>query len=251
MIPPERGLPNATADYTSDMRMAALSRASGVPVPTIKFYLREGLLPPGERTSPNQSQYDDQHVRRLALIRSLTEIGGYSLATVADVLRVAEQPDSEPFRLTAILSRMVTTKVSERPAVGVQPRFQLVDAVMRERGWRLADNDQHRLTAATLLGILHSLDLDHTAATMRAYAAAVTLTVDAASRHRDAERAVLATVLDDALLATLRRMAQVSATAPPDDRGSSGVGYTLELPAPRTARHDRAAAASAPQVSPR
>lgn len=234
------------------MRMAALSRASGVPVPTIKFYLHEGLLPPGERTSPNQSQYDDQHVRRLALIRSLTEIGGYSLATVADVLRVAEQPESEPFRLMAILSRMVTTKVSERPAVGVQPRFQLVDAVMRERGWRLADNDQHRLTAATLLGIMHSLDLDHTAATMRAYAAAVTLTVDAASRHhadRDAERAVLATVLDDALLATLRRMAQVSATAPPDDRGSSGVGYTLELPAPRTGRHDRAAAA--PQVSPR
>ncbi len=66
------------------MRMAALSEASGVPVPTIKFYLREGLLPPGHRTSPNQSQYDDEHVRRLALIRSLTEIGGYSLATVAD-----------------------------------------------------------------------------------------------------------------------------------------------------------------------
>ncbi|WP_346281659.1 MerR family DNA-binding transcriptional regulator, partial [Pseudonocardia sp.] len=34
------------------MRMAELSARTGVPIPTIKFYLREGLLPPGERTSP-------------------------------------------------------------------------------------------------------------------------------------------------------------------------------------------------------
>lgn len=41
------------------MRMAELSSSSGVPIPTIHFYLREGLLPPGERTSPNQAHYDD------------------------------------------------------------------------------------------------------------------------------------------------------------------------------------------------
>ena len=33
------------------MLMAELSRRSGVPVATIKYYLREGLLPPGEAIS--------------------------------------------------------------------------------------------------------------------------------------------------------------------------------------------------------
>ena len=53
------------------MRIAELSRDSGVPVPTIKYYVREGLLPPGELTSPNQAQYDASHLRRLRLIRAL------------------------------------------------------------------------------------------------------------------------------------------------------------------------------------
>jgi DNA-binding transcriptional MerR regulator len=196
------------------MRMAALSRASGVPVPTIKFYLREGLLPAGRRTSPNQSQYDDDHVRRLALIRSLTELGGCSLATVAEVVRTSGDDDASTAQVAAILSRTVTEKLTDRPVDGVQPRFQLVDAVMREHGWRLTDNDEHRLTAATLLGIMQRLDVPHTPSSLRAYAAAASLTADAEPGRegdRDAERAVLATVLDDALLASLRRMAQVSA----------------------------------------
>lgn len=29
------------------MRIGELSRRTGVPVPTIKYYVREGLLPPG------------------------------------------------------------------------------------------------------------------------------------------------------------------------------------------------------------
>jgi len=34
------------------MRISQLSAESGVPIPTIKYYLREGLLPGGEATSP-------------------------------------------------------------------------------------------------------------------------------------------------------------------------------------------------------
>ena len=63
------------------MRMKELSEASGVPVATIKFYLRERLLPAGERTHPNQSVYGDAHLRRIRLIRALIEVGGLSVAT--------------------------------------------------------------------------------------------------------------------------------------------------------------------------
>ncbi|WP_425310617.1 MerR family transcriptional regulator [Ammonicoccus fulvus] len=73
------------------MRMAELSRESGLPVATIKFYLREGLLPPGERTSPNQARYSDEHVRRLRLTRALIDVGGLSVASARAVLDAMEE----------------------------------------------------------------------------------------------------------------------------------------------------------------
>lgn len=73
------------------MRMAGLSKISGLPVATIKFYLREGLLPPGERTSPNQATYSEDHVRRLRLIRALTEVGRLSVVDARAVLEAMGQ----------------------------------------------------------------------------------------------------------------------------------------------------------------
>jgi DNA-binding transcriptional MerR regulator len=68
------------------MRISDLSRESGVSIPTIKFYLREGLIPPGVATAPNQARYDERHLRRLRLIRVLTDVGGLSLAATRRVL---------------------------------------------------------------------------------------------------------------------------------------------------------------------
>jgi DNA-binding transcriptional MerR regulator len=75
------------------MRVGELSKRSGVPVPTIKYYLREGLLPAGVLTSPNQAHYDDEHLRRLKLVRALMEVGGLSIATVREVLTVIDTRD--------------------------------------------------------------------------------------------------------------------------------------------------------------
>ena len=74
------------------MRMAELSRESGVAIATIKYYQREGLLPPGALTSPNQARYGPAHVRRLRLVRALTEVGGLSVADVRDVLAAIDEP---------------------------------------------------------------------------------------------------------------------------------------------------------------
>src|SRR5712664_1393717 len=75
------------------MRIAELSRDTGVPVPTIKFYLREGLIPAGERTSPNQMQYDETHVQRLKLVRALVDVGGLSVAGARNVLDGMGSPE--------------------------------------------------------------------------------------------------------------------------------------------------------------
>src|SRR5215468_9178813 len=72
------------------MRVAELSSRSGVSIPTIKYYLREGLLPAGTATSRNQAEYSDDHVKRLRLIRALIDIGGVSVATAREILLVAD-----------------------------------------------------------------------------------------------------------------------------------------------------------------
>ncbi|WP_079051275.1 MerR family DNA-binding transcriptional regulator [Streptomyces curacoi] len=37
------------------MKISELSRRSGVSIPTIKYYLRDGLLPHGQATATNQA----------------------------------------------------------------------------------------------------------------------------------------------------------------------------------------------------
>lgn len=74
------------------MKISELSRRSGVPLATIKFYQRERLLPPGTATGPNQAAYGDPHLRRLALIRTLREIGGLSLATIGRIVQALDAP---------------------------------------------------------------------------------------------------------------------------------------------------------------
>ncbi len=53
---------------------------------TIKFYLREGLLHAGRATSATQADYDDAHLERLRLVRTLREVGDMPLARIEAVL---------------------------------------------------------------------------------------------------------------------------------------------------------------------
>lgn len=74
------------------MRIAELSHRSGVSIPTIKYYLREGLLAPGERIGRNQAAYGEEHLHRLRLIRALREVGGLSVAAAGQVLATLADP---------------------------------------------------------------------------------------------------------------------------------------------------------------
>jgi DNA-binding transcriptional MerR regulator len=79
------------------MRISALSERTGVPIGTIKYYLREGLLASGERTSRTTAEYDESHVERLRLVRALTDPGGLGIAAVRRIVDVLDTPD--PARL--------------------------------------------------------------------------------------------------------------------------------------------------------
>jgi len=94
------------------MRIAELSRHSGVPVTTIKFYIREGLLPVGERSHRNQAQYGEVHLQRLDLIRALREVAGLSIDVVRGVIAQLDKPWEEADPVGSALQ--VIYKVPER-----------------------------------------------------------------------------------------------------------------------------------------
>ncbi len=84
-------------------RIGELSRRSGVAVGTIKFYLREGLVPVGEPTAKTQALYSGAHLRRLRLVRVLAEVGGLSIAQIRDVVAVLDRGGDLPGELAQLV----------------------------------------------------------------------------------------------------------------------------------------------------
>ncbi|MFC9787344.1 MerR family transcriptional regulator [Rhodococcus sp. NPDC127528] len=76
------------------MRVSELVERSGVPLATIKYYLREGVLMPGESTSATQSRYGDQHVQRLALIKALAG-AGLPIHKIRAVAALVDEPGDD------------------------------------------------------------------------------------------------------------------------------------------------------------
>lgn len=121
------------------MKVSELSQRSGIPVATLKYYLREGLLPPGERLATNQASYDESHLRRLRLIRVLQDVGGLSLTAIRDVTRLLDVPETE----TREVLRAAMDAQGSRPAEGVsreasaewQEAAREIDGFLDQVGW--------------------------------------------------------------------------------------------------------------------
>lgn len=66
------GVPVSEGGPAKDlMKISELAEAAGVPVATIKHYLREGLLPEPVKTSRNMAWYRPESVERVGLIKRL------------------------------------------------------------------------------------------------------------------------------------------------------------------------------------
>ena len=72
------------------MRMRELEKASGVGRETIRYYIREGLLPEPDRASRNSASYNDSHVARLRAIKRLQEERFLPLAVIRSLLDGAD-----------------------------------------------------------------------------------------------------------------------------------------------------------------
>ncbi|MBN2169298.1 MAG: TetR family transcriptional regulator [Actinobacteria bacterium] len=67
------------------MKISELSKASGISISTIKFYISEGLLPRPQKTKPNVAFYDNSYLKRLMVIKQMRS-EGLSVKSVKAIL---------------------------------------------------------------------------------------------------------------------------------------------------------------------
>ena len=107
----------------TEMRIDDLARAAEMPVDTIRYYAREGLLPPAVKQGKNRL-YGPEHVERLARIRAL-QSKRFSLAAIRAIL-TSDRPNLDGLFLDSDheydLATLVAVSGVDRPLVE-----QLVD----------------------------------------------------------------------------------------------------------------------------
>ncbi len=96
------------------LKMGELAEASGVPAPTIKHYLRVGLLPEPVKTSRNMAYYPPEFVDRIKLIKQLQEERFMPLRAIKSVL------DEDPERARAMLE--LEDRILDRALAGERSR---------------------------------------------------------------------------------------------------------------------------------
>lgn len=114
------------------MRISELAAAAGLPVASLKFYLREGLLPPGEATARNQANYGPQHLERLKLIGTLQGVGGLSLAAIKAVLEALDSPHEHPMKALAA----TVDRLGPQPEAPPAEAAAWVQNLVARMGWR-------------------------------------------------------------------------------------------------------------------
>ncbi|OAH13475.1 MerR family transcriptional regulator [Streptomyces jeddahensis] len=203
------------------MRIGELSRRTGVPVPTIKYYVREGLLPPGQLTSPNQAAYGETHERRLRLIRALLDVGGLKVAEIADVLAAVDDPERPLHKVLGAAAERFGTAESEHDDAESAAAHAVVTDLISRRGWRThesnpaADDVSKALAAMARLGHGDFVEvLDDYADAAEQVARADLAYVNRRVAVEDmVEGVVIGTVLGEAVFSALRRLAHVDASA--------------------------------------
>lgn len=204
------------------MRLSELARSSGVSVATIKYYLRERLLPAGEEVSRTQASYGTQHLERLRLIRSLREVADLPVAAIGRVLAAIDDPAVALLDLLGVAQRAVTG-IAERAACADpggsrsaedSPRAR---ALVAELGWDVEKSASPVLVALDrVLAAIDSFGDATDAATLGpwigaaqqvAEAEVATVPIDR-GRAAAAQQVAVGTVLYGELFSQLRSLAQ-------------------------------------------
>ncbi|MCK6504709.1 MerR family transcriptional regulator [Myxococcota bacterium] len=132
------------------LRMADLCARTGLNRQAIHFYVKEGLLPPGKKTSRNMAWYTQAHVDRILLIKRLQHERFLPLEAIRALLDEGEErfdPAQRDF-LRQLRAALRVDRAAEEVDLEVAPA---VDDLVSDG--RVDRQDVERLAAAGLAGI--------------------------------------------------------------------------------------------------
>ena len=117
-----------TSQTASDglLKISELAERSGVPVATVRHYLREGLLPEPVKTSRNMAYYPPQFVERIRVIKQLQEERFMPLRVIRGLLN---RQDAEPETLRAMIE--LEDRILERALAGERERISVAEVRSR------------------------------------------------------------------------------------------------------------------------
>ncbi|MFG2893019.1 MerR family transcriptional regulator [Streptomyces sp. NPDC048248] len=203
------------------MRLSELSARSGIPTATIKYYLREQLLPQGRRITATQAEYDESHLRRLRLVRALTQVGKVPVAAAREVLAAVDDESlSRTIRLGAALWALPQPPEADPEDPATTQADEEARHLLGELGWdnalEIGPLSPAYRTLVTAMASLQQLGYVTGVAELTPYArkmeevAGHDLDVLEAlpEEVEQVEAAVAAAVLYEPVLLSLRRLAQ-------------------------------------------
>lgn len=214
------------------MWISELSGRSGVPIPTIKYYLRERLLDHGESVSATRSHYDERHVARLRLIRALVDVAGMSLERVREVLHHIDDESADLHSALGSAHELLSAEPDSDPS---EASMDACSQMIADQGWQVSRQSRHRRALAAALDAMSDAGNPISPQTLRNYARAVDdiaaaelAGIPTGDRDVSATYMVTGTVLAEPVLLTLRRLAHENlssrrfghngtVTPPPDD----------------------------------
>jgi len=197
------------------VRISELSRATGVAIPTVKYYLREGLLARGNATAPNQADYVAAHAHRLHLIRVLREVGGLSIGRVAAVLAAIDDASLPRHELFGVAQRALAPPSAGSASAQVTLAEAEIDLFLADLGWEVSAEAPARRSLAEALVALRKLGRDCGAEVFLPHAQAAGHIAEQevsgvgaeGDRAAAVEKLVVGTVVFEAALVALRRLA--------------------------------------------
>ena len=130
---------------------AELAETTGVPVATIKYYLREGLLPAADKRAARLAEYGEQHVRRLQLIKLLRDVGDIPIDGLRRLVRASERTDVAIHDVFAAAAEALAPTAPPAGPHRVAARA-LADRLIEAAGWTdvRPDSPDRENLAATL-----------------------------------------------------------------------------------------------------
>ncbi len=194
------------------MWISELAERSSLPVATVKFYLREGLLHPGEATSATRASYDETHLHRLRLIRALAEVAGLRLDAVRGILNAVDDTTRPLHDVVGSAHLLLSTPEDATPPS--TRSLTRVEELLRRQDWQIGVDSPHKHALARVLDRLESLDFPITEALLDLYAAAMAPVAGHEVRglvgsgpEKATETAVIGTLLLEPALLMIRRLA--------------------------------------------